>query len=732
MVSPAHHADILLVVTHQASPPALGFQLAVQDARLGLDVASPLRRDLAREPSEQLRSLYEEIVSWGHTSKWPKTSSADRLRSIGWTFSQELLPDGLGARLRDLRNRHADADPPTLCIVSGETLFPWELVCLPTANGAPGPFLAEAFALTRWVFGSQMVLELPLAELTIVVPGEPDLRKGLVDERDFLLGLSQEGERDVRQVPPTVEEVKAAIGAGSFDALHFCGHGSTSARGPAFFHIRLEDDQLDLLDLKHFGRPLGPRRPLIFLNGCETAQGAPSVGRIDGLARTFLDLGAGAFVGTYWSVKSRLAGAFAQHLYSALLAGRPFGLALHDARIALREIDPQDSSWLAYTAYAHPQAVVARSDRASLGAASPGELVLPALRWEAHRDPPGALLQAEYAAVPFHGREAEIDELSTWCEAPEPLSVRLYTGGGGLGKTRLALEICRLQRGRGWGTGFLVATSSDDEAGGKAAQSLADRAAPLLVVIDYAERRRRDIVLLLEALERAQRRPLRVMLLARSALDWWDDLRTQRGPVGNLVGDPARTHYRPLRALAPSVEERHHSFRLAASAMAERLGRRPPEEVPEGLGAKEYESVLLLHMRALASIEEVQVEGRRGVLDFVLDRERRRWRELAEARRLPHELVRSIGRGLALATLSRGFSGETEAVDRLRRLHLLSDQPRAVVAAVAHLLHEQYAGERWIDPLLPDLLGEHLVFQEIDRGGSELLTLTLGVEDDAG
>jgi len=89
-------------------------------------------------------------------------------------------------------------------------------------------------------------------------------------------------------------------------------------------------------------------------------------------------------------------------------------------------------------------------------------------------------------------------------------------------------------------------------------------------------------------------------------------------------------------------------------------------------------------------------------------------------------LVRDIGRGLALATLCHGFADEREAVDQLRRLHLFSDQPRATVTSVAHLLHESYGGERWVDPLLPDLLGERLVYGEIERGGGELLDLTLG------
>ena len=35
-------------------------------------------------------------------------------------------------------------------------------------------------------------------------------------------------------------------------------------------------------------------------------------------------------------------------------------------------------------------------------------------------------------------------------------------------------------------------------------------------------------------------------------------------------------------------------------------------------------------------------------------------------------------------------------------------------------------GERWIEPLQPDLLGEHLAQRELEKGADELLDLVLG------
>jgi hypothetical protein len=41
------------------------------------------------------------------------------------------------------------------------------------------------------------------------------------------------------------------------------------------------------------------------------------------------------------------------------------------------------------------------------------------------------------------------------------------------------------------------------------------------------------------------------------------------------------------------------------------------------------------------------------------------------------------------------------------------------------MLHELYPGERWIEPILPDLLGEHLCQEELEQDPDALLGLVL-------
>ncbi len=73
-----------------------------------------------------------------------------------------------------------------------------------------------------------------------------------------------------------------------------------------------------------------PRRPLIFLNMCQSADIAPSMG--NGLLRLFLDRNAAAVIGTECTMTSTFADPFAKSIFGALLSGMTVGLALLNAR----------------------------------------------------------------------------------------------------------------------------------------------------------------------------------------------------------------------------------------------------------------------------------------------------------------------------------------------------------------------------------------------------------------
>lgn len=378
---------------------------------------------------------------------------------------------------------------------------------------------------------------------------------------------------------------------------------------------------------------------------------------------------------------------------------------------------------LADTPAAVLQAISEHSEKEKSTAAA-GLIVIPRLKWQPGLSPPAALLRADIeVAVPFHSRQRDLDELMAWIAGTDPIKVRLVTGAGGIGKTRLLIETCNRLAGDGWQAGFL-----DNRA-----YSIGEGPFPalvssgnLLVVIDYAETRREEVRMLLRTAFTCEAETLlRVVLLARSGGDWWDALRTERDGVGDILSGPS-TSWAPLRAFASSVDERRRSLRIALEHFARRLGRGSTYAEPEDLESEIYSGALILHMKALAQVEGVPVKGEVGILDYILRRERHFWEMRAQSSGLSGHLLRGISQAMTVVTLSFGIDTQKDALELLRRIRRLHDQPESIIAAISDLLHEMYPGNGWIAPLLPDLLGEHLVSTELSEEREEILALVLG------
>lgn len=353
---------------------------------------------------------------------------------------------------------------------------------------------------------------------------------------------------------------------------------------------------------------------------------------------------------------------------------------------------------------------------ALLRAGAVAALPLQSQRWRADLSPPGALLRADLDdPVPFHGRSDELRELQSWCTSEAPVRVSVCVGRGGVGKTRLIRELCGRMRGQSWRAGFLdasVPSKSKD-----LWDTLVGGAEPCLVVVDYAETRREQVVALVSALGRRlheNKPPLRrVVLIARAADEWWAQLKGEAQGVGDILRGPQGS-VQKLGTVAGSTSDRRASFEIAATHFAAKLGGPVPAiQAEEEFRGEEHGTTLLLHTAALASVDGVEVKGDQGILDYILDRERRFWRDRADAVGLPTALVRGLGRAMAAVTLGGGAKSASAASDLLGRIRFFSGESRATREQVVELLHETYPGEQWIEPLVPDLLGEHLCQQEL-------------------
>jgi predicted ATPase len=97
---------------------------------------------------------------------------------------------------------------------------------------------------------------------------------------------------------------------------------------------------------------------------------------------------------------------------------------------------------------------------------------------------PAALLRPDRQVVGFIVRP-ELGRLREWCDDAEQAQVLLLTGAGGVGKTRLALQLAGEREALGW---MCKIVRPDEEADAVPAVR-AVSSGPVLLVVDYAETR---------------------------------------------------------------------------------------------------------------------------------------------------------------------------------------------------------------------------------------------------
>ncbi|MFF3140090.1 tetratricopeptide repeat protein [Streptomyces mirabilis] len=360
---------------------------------------------------------------------------------------------------------------------------------------------------------------------------------------------------------------------------------------------------------------------------------------------------------------------------------------------------------------------------------------------------PGSLLAASAEAVPFHGRQRELEELAAWRDGGPSLSVKLVTGEGGQGKSRLARAFCRDSRANGWVAGTTEPTRSVEDS---RAQLLRDKSrqerdslslvehlagctVPALVVCDYAETHPVFVDTLLSQLaERSWQRPVRVLLLARAPGAWWQELSDRLAAASSRL---------PLEPLSTDDPTRHEAYTTALTGLAAGLARLPeppigqepvapwPElaqrltaEPPDFKGSG---NALTLQMIALLALLQAAADGARAA------------KESPEDRLVEHErdYLRRAAAGKGLFDADALSTATDDALRRRQAIHALD---RALAAVVLLGPCAQRTARRigafaskgratqvvdWLADLYPPPPGQHLSIGAVqpDRLGEYLL-----------
>ncbi len=328
-------------------------RLSASDPTLDLNLRPFGPFELEVDPAVFFESFFQEIEDLPLDTDADRQIADRKVAAKGAYLTETLMPADLRATLWQLRDHIR-----SIIVQSEEPWIPWELCRLVgQENGrvVEGPFLCEAFAMTRWLPGLGFKRPLHLTNLALVVPSDSGLPLA-ADERAYVLSLAGPG-RAVTAIEPNFADVQDAFSAGTYDAWHFTGHGAAKDANPDRSSIYLTGDEpMTPEDVSGQATNLGLTHPLVFINACQVGRGGMALTGIGGWARRFVQVGAGAFIGAYWSVYDDAAFAFSKEVYKRLIDGVPIGDAVRDARAAVRT--DGDPTWLAYTVFADPLAAI--------------------------------------------------------------------------------------------------------------------------------------------------------------------------------------------------------------------------------------------------------------------------------------------------------------------------------------------------------------------------------------
>ncbi|MFG1616417.1 hypothetical protein [Nonomuraea wenchangensis] len=325
---------------------------------------------------------------------------------------------------------------------------------------------------------------------------------------------------------------------------------------------------------------------------------------------------------------------------------------------------------------------------------------------------PIALLRPEYEVVPFYGRAQALGRLVAWCESDEHVSGLLIHAPGGTGKTRLARQLAQTMYSNGWVVGEL----SD------AATTLAPfsrLAHPVLLLIDYAESRTEAAAALLRHVaEHPGQHPVRVLMLARSAGPWWEQILNDETVAGVLSHPPQELsglEFAPGSGeLLTMVAGAFDTALRQVPGYESRRHQTPAFKLPWILQPQTAYLPLNVHIAVLASVLDDEQEGSEtptSPAQTLLRHEKKYWNRLAAERSLGHQETRDVALvfGLLCGAHNRQRAARTIGLLPGFRSDVAEEARRSIAHWIAALYPPADPRAEYWGQLAPDWLFEYLL-----------------------
>ncbi len=270
--------------------------------------------------------------------------------AVGEDLWEELIPDQLKREYWKFKDK-----VQSLLITSDEPWIPWEMIKpYDRDEDFEDPFWCDRFAMSRWLSGPGTAEEFPSESVVTVAPENSNL-PNVLKEVDFLQHLSNL-KPSIYSIPTISSglDLKNYIKKNEFSILHFACHGMFDRSLPNDSAISLTGDSFSPSDIRI---KFKETRPIIFINACHGGRVGFSFTKIGGWAEKFVNARAGVFIGAMWEVNDELAFQFAETFYTGLLQDNlTVAEAFQKSRQVIRDAAPYNSTWLAYSLYANPEA----------------------------------------------------------------------------------------------------------------------------------------------------------------------------------------------------------------------------------------------------------------------------------------------------------------------------------------------------------------------------------------
>jgi len=322
--------------------------------------------------------------------------------------------------------------------------------------------------------------------------------------------------------------------------------------------------------------------------------------------------------------------------------------------------------------------------------------------------------------VPFVGREAELERLLAFRYSQNDMAWWLMTGPGGMGKSRLALELCH-RAGACWRTGFLPQAEIERFAWADWQPDL-----PHLIVVDYAAAMPQAVGRMLEALRLRQHKtprlemPVRVLLLERHRDErWWTELlyAGNRHGLQQTLADAAPLDLPPL-----GPDGTWTMLQALGGAAATALGKAAALEQLAAIDPAMRPLFAALAGEALAEGADLRQWNRTALLDDWLQREQiRHWQPAGVDE--PHANL------AALATMVGGIAEDILArpPDGIALPAPVTVSERAYTALTGRPPLADDDGTTWFAPIEPDLLGTFTVLRHLEAPLGQRLAVASAV-----